>query len=167
MQHCSTSEQRIAWSLQMLTAPRCHGMVSQLSRDHHVSRQSLYRWKEKAEKALQEAFQPRQWPGQRASHLERHVLTLLIEAHASYREIQTCLQRLLGISLSVGTICGLIQRAGERARAWMERQCSTSARALALDEQFSSKRGEAYLNVVDVHSGQVWASFPPDRKSVV
>jgi hypothetical protein len=145
----------------MVSAPRCHGMVSQLSRDHHVSRQSLYRWKEKAEMALQEAFQPRQWPSQRASHLERHVLTLLIEAHASYREIQTCLQRLLGISLSVGTICGLVQRAGERARAWMQRQGSTSARALALDEQFSSKRGEAYLNVVDVHSGQVWASFPP------
>ena len=80
----------------MLTAARCHGMVSQLSRDHHVSRQSLYRWKEKAEMALQEAFQPRQWPDQRASHLKRHVLTLLIEAHASYREIQTYLQRLLG-----------------------------------------------------------------------
>ena len=55
----------------------------------------------------------------------------------------------------------MVQRAGERARAWMERQCSTSARAPALHEQFSSKRGEAYLNVVDVHSGQVWASFPP------
>ena len=32
---------------------------------------------------------------------------------------------------------------------------------LALDEQYSSKRGEAYLNVVDVHSSQVWASLPP------
>lgn len=31
---------------------------------------------------------------------------------------------------------------------------------LALDEQYSSKRGEAYLNVVDVHSSQVWATLP-------
>jgi hypothetical protein len=29
-----------------------------------------------------------------------------------------------------------------------------------LDEQYSSKRGEAYLNIVDVHSAQVWATLP-------
>ncbi len=31
---------------------------------------------------------------------------------------------------------------------------------LALDEQYSSKRGEASLNIVDVHSSQVWATLP-------
>jgi hypothetical protein len=54
-----------------------------------------------------------------------------------------------------------VQHAGERARAWMAGQASSSVRVLALDEQFSSQRGHAYLNVVDVHSGQVWASLPP------
>ena len=91
----------------------------------------------------------------------RDCYTLLIEAHASYREIQTCLQSLLGISRSIGTICCLVEQAGERARAWMAQQHSSSARALALDEQYSSKRGEAYFNVVDVHSGQVWSSIAP------
>jgi hypothetical protein len=43
----------------------------------------------------------------------------------------------------------------------MGRQCSSSVRALALDEQYSSKRGQAYFNVVDVHSGHVWSSVPP------
>lgn len=161
MQHCSTAQQRIEWIMQLLAQPACHGAVSQLSRDHQVSRQSLYRWKQKAEQALKDVFTPRQKPENPGSELERQVLTLLIEAHASYRQIQACLEKLMGISLSVGKICRLVKLAGERARAWLGRQRSTSARALALDEQFSSKRGEAYLNVVDVHSGQVWASFPP------
>ena len=30
-----------------------------------------------------------------------------------------------------------------------------------MDEQYSSQRGKAYLNVIDVHSGQVWATLPP------
>ena len=34
-------------------------------------------------------------------------------------------------------------------------------RALAIDKQYGSKRGQAYLNIVDVHSGLVLASVPP------
>lgn len=30
-----------------------------------------------------------------------------------------------------------------------------------VDRQYSSQRGTAYLNVIDVHSGQVWANLPP------
>ncbi|HEY1351574.1 MAG TPA: hypothetical protein VGF67_18300 [Ktedonobacteraceae bacterium] len=42
----------------------------------------------------------------------------------------------------------------------MQQQVSHQGRVLALDEQFGGKRGQGYLNVVDVHSGQVWASWP-------
>jgi transposase-like protein len=161
MNHCSTPEQRIEWMMDLLRSPSCHGLITQYSRDHQVSRQSLYRWKQKAQQALKDVFTCRKEPDEQRSHLHREVLTLLMEAHASYRQIQTCLAKMLGISLSVGSICSIVQLAGERARAWLSRQRSTTARALALDEQFSSQRGEAYLNVVDVHSGQVWASLPP------
>jgi transposase-like protein len=37
-------------------------VVSQVSRDQQVSRQTLFRWKQKAEQALQEAFMPKQAP---------------------------------------------------------------------------------------------------------
>ncbi|MFL5667510.1 MAG: transposase [Ktedonobacteraceae bacterium] len=161
MKHCSTPQQRIEWMTQLLASPACHGMVSQVSREHHVSRQTLYRWKQKAEQALKDVFMPPAAPRPSGSELERQVLTLLIEAHASYRQIQTCLASMLGTSLSLGSICSMVAQAGERARAWLSRQRSLSVRALALDEQYSSKRGEAYFNVVDVHSGQVWASLPP------
>ena len=159
MEHCSTPQQRKAWMIQLLASPTGHGLVSQMSRDHQVSRQTLYRWKQKAEHALQDLFLPT--PKPLRADMEQVVLTLLIEAHASYRQIQSCLHTLFGMSLSLGSICALVHHAGKQARVWLEQQCSTSVRALALDEQFSSKRGEAYLNVVDVHSGQVWASLPP------
>jgi hypothetical protein len=42
----------------------------------------------------------------------------------------------------------------------LQQQVSEQGRVLALDEQYSSKRGEAYLNIVDVHSAQVWATLP-------
>ncbi len=161
MKHCSTPEQRMEWMIDLWQSSSHHGLISQYSRDHQVSRQTLYRWKQKAEQALKAAFTPQQERCEPHAHLERQVLTLLIEAHASYRQIQTCLQSLLGISLSLGSICRIVAQAGVRARAWLGRQRSSAVRALALDEQYSSKRGEAYFNVVDVQSGQVWASLPP------
>jgi hypothetical protein len=47
MNHCSTAQQRRAWISQLLVPQPAHGLVSQLSRTHQISRQTLYRWKEK------------------------------------------------------------------------------------------------------------------------
>ena len=58
MQHCSTVQQRSQWVSQMLVQERQHGLVSQLSRDYQVSRQTLYRWKAEVEQAIQEALNP-------------------------------------------------------------------------------------------------------------
>src|SRR5213080_292644 len=66
-----------------------------------------------------------------------------------------------GSRVSLGTITAIVRSAGQRAQGWLEQQVSGRGRVLALDEQYSSQRGEAYLNVVDVHSSQVWASLPP------
>jgi hypothetical protein len=56
MHHCSTVQQRGQLVSQLLADARQHGLVSQLSRDHQVSRQTLYRWKAKVEEAIQEAL---------------------------------------------------------------------------------------------------------------
>lgn len=159
MNQCITPSQRMMVILSMLAPTRSHGVVSQLSRDYQISRQTLYRWKQQAEQTLQEQFASKADP--HLPCLQRDVLTLLIESHASYRQIQTCLNTLLGRSLSLGSICRMVEQAGARAQAWLKEQCSSSPRSLALDEQFSSQRGSAYLNIVDVHSGQVWATLPP------
>jgi transposase-like protein len=83
MKHCSTAQQRRAWMIQLLASPGCHGLVSQLSREHHVARQTLYRWKQKAEQALQDLFIPPPKPERPDGDLAREVLTLLVETHAS------------------------------------------------------------------------------------
>jgi transposase len=161
MHHCSTAQQRVEWISQMIASPSEYGLVSELSRRHQVSRQTLYRWKAKGEQALQNALGAVPRPAAASGQLEEQVLTLLIEGHASYRGIQTCLRRLCGVSVSLGSITDLVQRAGQRASEWLARQCARTPRALALDEQYSSQRGKAYLNVIDVHSSQVWATLPP------
>jgi hypothetical protein len=130
------------------------------SRDR-VSRQTLYSWKEKGEEALQGVFTPKEQRAEQGLQVERAVLTLLTEGHASYRGIQVCLESLLGLHVSIGMITNIVQQAGKRAQEWLAHHLPKGMRALALDEQYGSKRGEAYLNIVDVQSGLVVASVPP------
>lgn len=160
MNHCSTSKERVHMISQMLAQPT-HGLVSQLSRAHQVSRQTLYRWAATGRQALEEALGKKSLPRKQTTQLPLLVLTMLIETHASYRGIQSNLRSLHGIEISLGTIASVVKEAGQRAQEWMNQQHAETARVLALDEQYSSQRGKAYLNVLDVLSGQVWASVPP------
>src|SRR5437667_5230862 len=160
MNHCSTVQERVSMVSQMLANPM-YGLVSQLGRSHQVSRQTLYRWAATGRQALEEALGHQLVPPKQNEAISFLVLTLLIETHASYRGIQTCLRELHGVHVSLGRIVGIVKEAGQRAQTWLSQQLASTPRALALDEQYSSQRGKAYLNIVDVHSGQVWASFPP------
>ncbi len=145
---------------QMVARPT-HGLVTQLSRTYQVSRQTLYRWEAMGRQALEEALEKKVVPVKQTPSVPILVLSLLLEAHASYRGIQATLRSNHGIEISLGTIAGIIKEAGQRAQQWMNQQQAETARPLALDEQYSSQRGKAYLNVIDVHSGQVWATIPP------
>jgi hypothetical protein len=145
---------------QMVARPT-HGLVTQLSRTYQVSRQTLYRWEAMGRQALEEALEKKVVPVKQTPSVPILVLSLLLEAHASYRGIQSTLRSNHGIEISLGTIAGIIKEAGQRAQQWMNQQQAETARTLALDEQCSSQRGKAYLNVIDVHSGQVWATVPP------
>jgi hypothetical protein len=160
MNHCSTREDRVHIISQIIAQP-CYGLISQLSRVHQVSRQTLYRWSAIGRQTLEEALGTPAVPMKQTTSVSTLVLTLLVETHASYRGIQSTLRRLHGIKISLGTIAGIVKEAGQRAQGWMKQQQAGTARALALDEQYSSQRGKAYLNVIDVDSGQVWASVPP------
>ncbi len=161
--HCSTASQRVGWVSELIADSGIYGVISHLSQTISVSRQTLYRWKAKGQAALEQALAPvpkasgTEWKVQS----ERAILTLLVEGHASYRGIQRCLWLLLGVQVSIGRIAAVVQQAGERAQDWMSRHAPETLRALALDELYGSQHGQAYLNVVDVHSGAVWASTSP------
>ncbi len=144
MHHCSTAEQRVQWVSQLLVPQPPHGLAHQLSRSHEVSRQTLYRWQEKGVRALQAALEIRPAPPTEKMAVQEQVLTLLIEAHASYRDIQTCVLKLFGRRISLGSIVAIAQEAGQRAQRWLSQQQASTPRAWALDELYSSQRGKAY-----------------------
>src|SRR5260370_21964257 len=122
MQHCSTVQRRNQWVSQMLVQEGQHGLVSQLSRDYQVSRQTLYRWKAEVEQAIQEALNPTAAKSKRKGWIERAVLTLFVEGHSSYRGIQTCMKELLGEQVDLETIVLIIQQAGKRAQELLDHQ---------------------------------------------
>src|SRR2546426_1724856 len=117
MNHCSTVQERVSMVSQMLANPT-YGRVSQLGRAHQVSRQTLYRWTATGRQALEEALGHQHLPPKPHEAISPLVLTLVIETHASYRGIQTCLRELHGVHLSLGGIVGIVKEAGQRAQTW-------------------------------------------------
>ncbi len=158
--HASTASERAAWVSQLLARAGEYGVVTDLSRAVGVSRQTLYTWREQGRAALEQAFAPPAPPVADARR-EREVLTLLVEGHASYRGIQRCLEEVGGQEVSLGTISAVVRAAQERALALVAGQVPPGARAVALDEIYGRDRQGAYLNVVDVDSGAVWAAEGP------
>lgn len=158
--HPSTPEQRAQWASQMLAHDHEYGVITQLSTTIGVSRPTLYAWKARARQALEQAFCDTSTTASTAS-VTRHILTLLVEGHASYANIQVCLHRLTGCHVSIGTISQIVQQAQARALQWMATHAPPNERALALDEIYANNRQGAYLNVVDVHSCAVWAAEGP------
>ena len=159
--HPSTPAQRVQWASYMLAHSGEYGMVTQLARTLGVSRPTLYAWSAQARQALEQAFLDTPPSPLQLQSLERQVLTLLIEGHNSYANIQRCLRALTGQQVAIGTIAAIVQQAQMRALEWMASHAPASARSLALDEIYANNRQGAYLNVVDTDSWAVWAAEGP------
>lgn len=159
--HGSPAEQRVGWVSQMLAGSGTYGLVTLLSRTAGVSRQTLYTWVEQGRAALEQAFAPREAERAITPALERQVLSLLVEAHATVRGIQTSLWQVARRRVSLGTISAIIQEAQRRAQAWLGSHAPASSRPLALDELYGNDRRGAYLHVVDTASWAVWAAEGP------
>lgn len=158
--HPSTPQERVQWASYMLAHSGEYGIITQLARTLGVSRPTLYAWSAQARQALEQAFLDTPANLQPQS-LERQVLTLLIEGHNSYSNIQTCLHALTGQRLSIGTIAAIVAEAQRRALEWMVTHAPATPRSLALDEIYANNRRGAYLNVVDTDSWAVWAAEGP------
>src|SRR3954449_2281529 len=159
--HGSTASERVAWVSQLLAGSGTYGLVTLLSRTAGVSRQTLYTWAEQGRSALEQAFQPRVSEVVRTPELERQVLSLLVEAHATVRGIQAGLWQVARRRVSLGTISAIIGEAQRRGQAWVARAAPPASRPLALDEMYGNDRRGAYLHVVDTASWAVWAAEGP------
>src|SRR5687768_5327371 len=102
--HDISPAQRLEAVRQMSAHAGQYGLVSLLSRELGVSRQTLYAWTEHGLQALQQTFLPAPAPLLLPSLLDRQVLTLLVEGHATTRGIQTCLRGTIGKHICLGTI---------------------------------------------------------------
>ena len=160
--HPSTPAERAQCAAYLLAHSHEYGVVMQMSREYQVSRPTLYAWRDQAQVALLSAFTPPVTTDVSPSSdmTPRQVLTLWI-SHASVRGIQHAMAEVLQRGVSRETITTILAEAGQRARTWMQTHVPDSTRALALDEIYANDRRGAYLNVVDVHSGAVWASEGP------
>jgi transposase-like protein len=144
-----------------------YGVVTALSHQHGVCRQTLYRWAAAAEAVLLARFAPAAPAGTPAEPLSadlplaRAILTLVTEAHASTRGIQTCLRELLGRAVGLATIGAVVRAAGTRAQERLAERTPTQPVALALDEVFGGGHQAGYLSAVDARSGVVWAVGGP------
>lgn len=159
--HGSTAQQRAAWVSQLLGGSGTYGLVTLLSQTAGVSRQTLYTWAEQGRAALEQAFTPVAVAPAITPALERQVLSLLVETHASVRGIQAGLWQVTRQWVSLGTISAIVQEAQRRAQAWMSHHAPPSSRPLALDEMYGNDRRGAYLHVVDTASWAVWAAEGP------
>ncbi|MEI8305563.1 MAG: hypothetical protein WCF99_00730 [Chloroflexales bacterium] len=143
----------------MLAHQGDYGLVTRLSREIQVSRRSLYLWRDHAEAALRTAFAPPTAAAPQPTS-PRQLLTLWIN-HMTDRGIQAAVQEFTAHGVSLATITALLHEAGQRAITYLQTHLPPTMRALALDEIYANDRRGAYLNVVDVHSGAVWASEGP------
>jgi Transposase, Mutator family len=159
--HPSTPAERVQWASYLLAHAGEYGCVTALSRTIGVSRPTLYAWRDRAQQALLQALTPPPPAAPLSPVVERQVLTLYVAAHASTRGIQRCFETLTQRGISLDTIMRILHDAEQRALRWMAAHVPPSVRALALDEIYANDRHGAYLNVVDVHSGALWASDGP------
>lgn len=161
-----TTERRIKLGCYCVLQAGRYGLMSELADEYGVSRQFLYRLRDRARAALEEEVGPRRvgrprragraGPGLDRRVLERAVLTLHQVAHASVRGIRACLQEVLGVRRSVGWVQGVVAGAARRARAVVP----VPARAVEADADEAYAGRRPVLEVVDRPSGLVLALEP-------
>lgn len=122
--------------------------VSRLAREHHVSRNFVYRQAAKAEEAFDTAFSPT-GPGEAEvlfylpvtkAWLRQAVLGLTLSCHSSFRGVVEFFDAMLDYPISVGTVHAILQHAVEQARPYNFGQELSGVRIGAHDEIFQNGR---------------------------
>jgi hypothetical protein len=132
--------------------------ITQLAREHQVSRKFVYQQTATAEQALHEAFAPDQAVGDDVlfyvpvtkAWLRQLVLGLVLICHSSLRGVVELLRDLFNHSISVGTVHNILHEAVTQARWHNVAQELSGIRIGAHDEIFQS--GQPVLVGADVAS---------------
>jgi hypothetical protein len=119
--------------------------LRQLAEQHDVSRKFVYQQRDKAQQALDHAFDPGPDDQRVLFHLpvtkdwlRQLVLGLILLCHSSYRGVIELLRDLFDYPLSLGSVHNILQAAVPRARAVNEAQNLSGVRIGVPDEIFQS-----------------------------
>lgn len=120
--------------------------ISQLARDHKVSRNFLYNNAHLAEQALQENYQSREESDEKVlfyfpvtkKTIRLITLVLTLVCHSSFRAVQCFFETVFDYSISLGTVHNIHQSAVETARSINQQQCLEKIRAGAHDEIYQA-----------------------------
>ena len=117
--------------------------VSQMAREHKVSRPFLYLQKDKAQKALNDAFEPKQKDEEVLYHLPitkkwifQLILALILICHSSYRGVIEILRDLFNYPISIGTIHNRVKEASTKAQEINQSEDLSLIETAAIDELF-------------------------------
>lgn len=150
-----TIDERVRVVTTILSQPDRHGLVSQLAREHDLSRQSLYTVLQRSRDALTNRLLPRA-PGRPTlslplvldkNRLDRTIVTLTVVGHASLEGVRLCLEEAFGHRRSIGYISTVLDQAGVAAHSTLERLCPVKPLRADLDEIFSGSR--PHLTIID------------------
>jgi hypothetical protein len=158
--------QRQELALQVLAGSR---PVSQLARDHQVSRKFLYRQADTARLALVHAFDPPR-PAEDVlfhlpvtrSWLRQLVLALVLTCHSPYRGVLALLRDLFDTEFSLGAVHNVVQGAVTRAREINGSYDLAGVRVGAHDEIFQA--GKPVLVGVDTASTFCYLLSPEEHR---
>src|SRR5262249_31472565 len=132
--------------------------ITELARQHDVSRKFVYQQTDKAEQALAEAFTPDPAADDTVlfdlpvteAWLKRLILALLLICHSSYRGVSELLRDLFHCPRSLGYLHAVARAAMSRARALNQQHELSGVRVGAHDELFQA--GQPALVGIDVDS---------------
>ena len=117
--------------------------ISELARQHQVSRKFLYGQIDTAEQALEQAFAPRQPSDDVLFYLpvteawiEQLVLALVLICHSSNRGVVELLEDLFDYPLSVGSVHNIVHSAVAPAQRWNQQYDLSTIKVGADDEIF-------------------------------
>ena len=153
-----------------------YGTVSELAREHDVSRQTVYELREQASEALTQAFAVAGVEAPRGSFtwtlteadVERTIVALRVVTPSSIRDIVAMMPIVYGFGWSYGKVWDVLHRAERQARSFLEIVELVGIETIALDEMFSQSRpvfagidlDSQYLFQLEVHerrTGEAWS----------
>lgn len=132
--------------------------VSQLSREHSVSRKFLYQNAQKADDAIEKCFKNHPESDEKVlfylpitkAFIQQFVIALLFYCHAPFRGVQSLLSNVFDYSLSLGSIHNIVNSVIPKARELNEQPDLSNISTCAHDEIFQA--GRPVLAGVDAQS---------------